>query len=87
MYSSSDTETFSRKMRKLRRKDTVRFERIWKKIGEILRDPHHCKPLGNVMSGVLRVHIDPFVVTFEIDEEKKIVRFLDFDHHDKIYKN
>jgi len=74
-------------MKKLRKKDNLRFERVCKKMDEILQDPHHYKPLGNELAGVLRVHIDPFVFTFKIDEENKIVRFLDFDHHDKIYKN
>ncbi len=87
MYSPADTGTFRRKMKKLRRKDNPRFERVCRKLGEILQDPHHYKPLGNAMAGVLRVHINPFVFTFETDEERKIVRFLDFDHHDKIYRN
>jgi mRNA-degrading endonuclease RelE of RelBE toxin-antitoxin system len=27
-----------------------------------------------------------FVLIFKIDDENKIVKFEDFDHHDKIYK-
>ena len=38
------------------------------------------------MKGAKRVHIDNhFVLVFEVDREKKVVRFLDYDHHDKIY--
>jgi mRNA interferase RelE/StbE/toxin YoeB len=38
------------------------------------------------MHGARRVHIDTsFVLTYEIDEGKRVVRLLDYDHHDKIY--
>ncbi|MFA6328387.1 MAG: type II toxin-antitoxin system RelE/ParE family toxin [Candidatus Micrarchaeia archaeon] len=74
-------------MKKLQKKDRLRYERVAKKIIEICDEPHHYESLGNVMAGMFRVHIDPFVLTFEIDEARKIVRFLNFDHHDKIYKN
>jgi len=60
---------------------------VRRKVIEICEEPHHYEPLGNVMAGVLRVHIDPYVVTFSIDEAGKTVRLLDFDHHDKVYKN
>ena len=74
-------------MRKLLKKDRPRFERIRKKVAEILEEPHRYKPLSNVMAGIFRVHADPFVLTFEIDEKAKVVRFLDFEHHDKVYRN
>ncbi len=38
------------------------------------------------MKNIRRVHIDPFVLTFTINESDETVEFLDFDHHDKIYK-
>jgi mRNA-degrading endonuclease RelE of RelBE toxin-antitoxin system len=38
------------------------------------------------MKGARRVHIDKsFVLTYEIDEEHKVVKLLDYDHHDSIY--
>jgi mRNA-degrading endonuclease RelE of RelBE toxin-antitoxin system len=38
------------------------------------------------MAGQRRVHIGKsFVLTFEILEDKKVVRLLDYAHHDKIY--
>jgi len=87
MYRPSDTPSFQEKMKKLFKKDKPRFERLEKKMAEILAEPHHYTPPGNILAGVFRVHIDPFVLTFEIDENNKIVRFLDFEHHDKVYKN
>ncbi len=39
------------------------------------------------MKGLRRVHIDKsFVLVYEIIEADNKVIFLDFDHHDKIYK-
>jgi addiction module RelE/StbE family toxin len=39
------------------------------------------------MKGARRVHISKsFVLVYEIDEKSKVVRLLDYDHHDKIYK-
>jgi YafQ family addiction module toxin component len=87
MYLPYHTEAFKRKMRKLRKKDRLRFDRVAKKIEEIMENPHVYKPLGNELAGRRRVHFDPFVLVFRIDEENKMVRFLDYDHHDKIYKN
>ncbi|MFH1306495.1 MAG: type II toxin-antitoxin system RelE/ParE family toxin [Candidatus Micrarchaeota archaeon] len=85
MYFPEDTPNFKKKMKKLCKKDRVRFERVRRKVQEVLKNPHICKPLGNVMAGIRSVHIDPFVFTFSIDEKKKIVKFLDYEHHDKIY--
>lgn len=64
-----------------------RYEKIMKKIEEIPHFPHHYKPLRHDLKGVRRVHIDTsFVLVFRIIEETKTVFFLDFDHHDKIYR-
>ncbi len=46
------------------------------------------KPLKGEMKGARRVHLaKSFVLVYEIDEKKnKIIRLLDYDHHDKIYR-
>lgn len=86
MYKPEPSRDFGGKMKKLLKKDRLRYERVRKKIIEICEEPHHYEPLGNVMAGVMHVHIDPYVVTFKIDEANKIVRLLDFEHHDKVYR-
>jgi len=74
------------KFRKMAARERKRLEIIGRKVGQILANPHHFKPLSGDMHGTRRVHIDgPFVLTYEIDEPGKTVRLLDFDHHDKIY--
>ena len=75
-----------KKFRKLLNKNKKQLQIINKKILQIRETPHHYKPLRGDMYGTRRVHIDKsFVMTYEIDEVKKIVKILDYDHHDKIY--
>jgi len=71
---------------KIKKKDTLHAEILKKKIRSILLNPYHFKPLRGNMSGIRRVHVGKsFVLTYEILEDKKVVRLLDYDHHDKIY--
>jgi mRNA interferase RelE/StbE/toxin YoeB len=76
-----------KKFKKLKKKAKKRLQIINKKVQEILQNPHHFKPLRGDMKGARRVHINKsFVLVYEIDEKKKLVKILDCDHHDKIYK-
>jgi len=57
------------------------------KFRQILEDPHRFKSLHYPLQNKKRVHIlKSFVMVFEIDEKKKVVRILDLDHHDNIYR-
>lgn len=87
MYFAEHSDTFAKRMKKLAKKDHLRFERLEKKMDEIVQDPHHYKTLGNILAGVQRLHLDPFILTFRVDEERKALVFLEFEHHDKAYKN
>ena len=76
-----------KKFKKLRKKSKKRLQIINKKVQQILQDPHHFKPLRGDLKGARRVHINKsFVLIYEVDEKKKLIRILDYDHHDKIYK-
>ena len=71
---------------KLKKKDPVSAEIAKRKIQHILENPYQCKPLKGNMAGIRRVHIGKsFVLTYEILENEKIVRLLDYEHHDKVY--
>ncbi len=75
-----------RKFRKMAKKDQTALAAIKKKVLQILENPHHFKPLRGDMHGARRVHIEnSFVLTYDIDEGRKAVRILDFEHHDKVY--
>ncbi|MCX6772692.1 MAG: type II toxin-antitoxin system RelE/ParE family toxin [Candidatus Micrarchaeota archaeon] len=71
---------------KLEKRERGQYEAIMKKIDEIVENPQHYKPLGNVMSGKRRVHFGSFVLVFTIDEARKTVVLEDYDHHDKVYR-
>ena len=76
---------------KLKRKDRQRIEILYKKIKQIINSDEitieHFKNLRHDLSDRKRVHIDKsFVLTFKFDKSRKFVLFLDFDHHDNIYK-
>ena len=86
MYSIETETKIDEIFKKLKKKNPKQLEIIFKKVKQILENPYHFKPLRGDMKGARRVHIDKsFVLTYEIDEKKKIIRLLDYDHHDKVY--
>ncbi len=72
--------------RKISKRDKLQFEILTRKIGEISQNPRVGKPLTANMTGQWRVHIRNFVLTYEILEQEKIVKLLDYAHHDEVYK-
>ena len=87
MYSLEIRPALYGLFQKMGKKDRHRLERINKKVKQILENPERFKPLGNVMHGLHRVHIDgSFVLTYSIDEKRNTVILEDFDHHDQVYK-
>lgn len=85
-YALDVSDNIDKIFLKLSKKDKKQLKIINNKVNEILNNPQHYKPLRGDMHGALRVHIGKsFVLTFEIDEQKKVVKLLDYDHHDKIY--
>ncbi|WP_218251245.1 type II toxin-antitoxin system RelE family toxin [Candidatus Magnetobacterium casense] len=61
-------------------------ERLLEKIGEVLENPHHYKPLRNILKNKRRVQIGSYVLIFEIIEEERKVVFHSICHHNKAYK-
>ena len=87
MYTDLYSEDITKKLSKLKKKDSVHYFKVRKKMDSILSKPTHIyKFLGHDMKSLNRIHIGHFVLVFMIDHEKKIVSFEDYDHHDKIYK-
>ena len=85
-YALNISDETDKKFKKLERKNRKQLEIINKKIQQIIESPYQFKPLRGDMHGSRRVHIDKsFVLIYEIDEKEKIIRILDYDHHDKIY--
>ena len=87
MYSLIIKPEIDKIFNKLGKKNPKQLKIIFKKIRQILENPFHFKPLRGDMYGERRVRISKsFVLTYEIIEQDKIVRVLDYDHHDNIYK-
>lgn len=85
-YRLEISKELDRKFEKLAKRDKKQLGIINKKVDQILENPLHFKPLRGDMKGARRVHIDKsFVLVFEVDEINKLVRLLDYDHHDRIY--
>ena len=79
------------KLSRLLAKDRRRYEILMKKVGQIASSDEqtigHYKNLSHNQSDRKRVHIDKsFVLTFTFNRQTKTIEFLEFDHHDSIYK-
>ena len=75
---------FRKILERLSRKDKSLVLKIEKQIIRVLKEPTLGKPLRNILRNQRRVHIDPFVLIYEIHDNE--IWFLDFCHHDRIYK-
>ena len=86
---------FSEKLKgiieKLKKKDPKRTDIIYRKVKQIINSDEitieHYKNLGYALKDTKRAHIDKsFVLTFKYDKSRRFILFVDFDHHDNIYK-
>lgn len=78
------SENFNKILKRVKKKDKEIFQRISENIFKIINNPLCGKPLRNVLKNYRRIHIGHFVLIYEIANTE--IRFLDFDHHDKVYK-
>ena len=87
MYSLEIKLSLKKKLIKLVKKNRKQAEIIARKTEEIIRNPHRYKNLRTPLQKWKRVHVNAhFVLTFSIDESRKLVILADYDHHDNIYK-
>jgi YafQ family addiction module toxin component len=82
-YNIQLTPSFEKQLKKIEKRDNVLFERVSKKIEEIKNNPEHFKPLIGDLAGCRRVHIDPFIIIFEISHSTIILHYI--KHHDEAY--
>ena len=92
MFDFDFSDELRAKLEKFAKKDRKRAEILRKKISEIISSSNdsieHYKNLKYGLKNCKRVHIDSsFVLIFEVDVERNRIIFLDFDHHDKIYRH
>ena len=88
MYSCKNKPYFKKILKKLFKKDKKLYEQVIKKIEEIINNYNieHYKNLKHDLKDYKRAHIGHFVLVFRFDKKKDLISFIDFEHHDKIYK-
>ncbi len=88
MYSHEIAHPLQRILNKLSKKDKAIYEQILKKIDEVINSPdiEHYKNLKYNMKDKKRVHIGSFVLVFKFLKGENKIIFLDYDHHNVIYK-
>ncbi|MHB8584238.1 MAG: type II toxin-antitoxin system RelE family toxin [Thermoplasmatota archaeon] len=78
---------FEKDYRKHCAKDAALRSAVEKKVAQILRNPLHYKPLRAPLQGVRRVHMGTsFVLLFEPQAKRDVVRLLRLAHHDEAYQ-
>ncbi len=88
VYTYDVKDHVKRLFQKMEKRSPMQLLIIRKKLIQILDDPYRFKPLSGQMKGIRAVHIDKsFVLTYSIDETRKVVTIEDYDHHDNIYES
>ncbi len=75
---------FKKAIEKLKKKDGGLYGRLIKQVEKTIYEPNIGKPLRYSLKNYRRLHIGSFVLVYEFSNSE--IRFIDFDHHDKIYK-
>ena len=83
MYEAVFSDEFKKRLIKIKNKDKILYERLEKKIRNILLEPTHLKHLRNVLKGQQRVQLGSLVLRFEVQEQK--IYFITITHHDQAY--
>ena len=91
MFDFDLTDELKIIIKKLVKKDKKKVEVINKKIKEIVNSDaqsiRHYKNLRHDLKEYKRVHlVRSFVLVFKVDISNNFILFVDFDHHDKVYK-
>ena len=77
-------DPFKKALNMWKKKDRSLFSQIVEHTDKIIQNPFLGKPLRYSYKNNRRIHIGSFVLVYEFHD--KTLRFIDFDHHDKIYK-
>lgn len=80
----SYSQAFEKIAIKLKKKDRTLFDQLSVQIEKTIRIPSIGKPLRYTLKNRRRLHVGSFVLVYEFYDSE--LRFIDFDHHDKIYK-
>ena len=82
-YKVRYSPPFVKDLSKLKKRDSLLYQRIRKKIDKIIDNPEHYKPLKKPEAGIRRAHIGSFVIKFFV--RGGVIKILTLDHHDEAY--
>ncbi|MFH1587750.1 MAG: addiction module toxin RelE [Candidatus Diapherotrites archaeon] len=88
MFTPEVSEKLQKILKKILKKDRVRYIAATNKMDEIIKcdNPDRYKNLKYDLKEMKRVHIDShFVLIFHFNRKDKMIRFEDLQHHDHIY--
>ncbi len=86
-YDIKIGDKLRKKIEKLQNKDTQYYNAVIDKIFQIAEVPQLGKPLRGILKGKRRVHVGPFVIIYEVNDNLHVVTLLEFAHHDDAYKH
>lgn len=75
---------FGKAIKKIAKQDVKTFEQLESQMEKVMREPQFGKPLRYTLKNRRRIHVGSFVLVYEFHNNE--LRFIDFDHHDRIYK-
>ena len=84
-YSVAPEPDVETALRKLAKKDPVRFGQLEKKLRELAENPEIGKPLKKPLSGSRRLHIGHYVLIYKFDPKTQLIILTDYAHHDEVY--
>ena len=80
----TNSQEFEKILVKLKKKDETAFNQLAVQMEKAARIPNIGKPLRYSLKNHRRLHVGSFVLVYEFYNNE--LRFIDFNHHDKIYK-
>jgi YafQ family addiction module toxin component len=91
MFNYNTSDELKVDLKRLFKKDRIRYEIILKKIEQIISQDietiDHYKNMRYNLSDCKRVHIDKsFVLLFKVNKKENFIYFYKLDHHDNIYE-
>jgi len=91
MFKYRFSDELKKTIKKLNKKDKRKSLIVAKKVREIIdnnsKTIERYKNLKYDLKNIKRVHINSsFVLCFEVDKKHNMIKFLDLQHHDKVYK-
>jgi len=91
MFKYRFSDELKKTIKKLNKKDKRKSLIVAKKVREIIdnnsKTIERYKNLKYDLKNIKRVHINSsFVLSFEVDKKHNMIKFLDLQHHDKVYK-